>query len=349
MQNSSPKKVAFIAALLISLVSLIIFYILIYNFANFSFLYFLIFPLAVFIFSYFIINYSFDKFIYEKIRIIYQTIGKLKTMDDQKPVSKKSSGDVLEIVNQVVFEWSQEQKKEIEELKKMAAYRREFLGNISHELKTPIFNIQGYILTLLDGGLEDPEINRKFLESTKKSINRMIAIVEDLEEISKFESGELKLKMANFDLNLLIREVMEFMEMKAGQYQTKINFNIPASKPFIVSADKKRIKQVLINLIDNAIKYGDETNGKINISIYDFHDYYLTEISDNGIGIPEEYLFRVFERFFRTEKSRSRKEGGSGLGLAIVKHIIEAHNQKISVRNNPDKGTTFSFSLKKIK
>jgi two-component system phosphate regulon sensor histidine kinase PhoR len=229
----------------------------------------------------------------------------------------------------------------------MATYRREFIGNVSHELKTPIFNIQGYVLTLLDGGLKDDEINVKFLKRAKKSVNRLIAIVEDLEEISKFEAGELKLKIETFDLNELTQDVMDYLEMKAGEYKVNLHLETSVSQSYNVEADKKRIRQVLINLIDNAIKYGDQENGFVNISIYDFHDYYLTEITDNGMGIPEEFLFRVFERFYRTDAARARQKGGSGLGLAIVKHIIEAHNQKISVRNNPDKGSTFSFSLKK--
>ena len=175
----------------------------------------------------------------------------------------------------------------------------------------------------------------------------MIAIVGDLEDITKLESGELKLKEDVFDLLQLSREVIDFMEMKADKYNSKISLNVPASRTFKVMADQKRIRQVLINLIDNGIKYGDSKHGLVNISFYDFHDNYLIEVSDNGIGIPEENLYRVFERFYRTDEGRSRKKGGSGLGLAIVKHILEAHRQTISVRSQPDEGTTFSFTLRK--
>lgn len=270
----------------------------------------------------------------------------MKTNKKRELEKKSKSDDVLEIVNQVVLEWGKEKKKEIEELKRMAAYRREFVGNVSHELKTPIFNIQGYVLSLLDGGIEDPNINKKFLKKAEKSVNRMIAIVEDLEEINKLESGELKIKKESFDLIELTREVMDFMEMKADTFHAKIDLK-STFKTAKTLADKRRIRQVLINLIDNAIKYGDAEHNQITISFYDFHDNYLIEVSDNGKGIPEEFLPRVFERFYRTEFSRSRDKGGSGLGLAIVKHIIEAHRQTISVRSKPGKGTTFSFTLKK--
>ena len=346
MLKSKPINIALIDALLISIISSVLYLAYEMIFEGSWMQTFLVMAPIVFVTSLIIIKYSIDKFIYEKIRIIYHTIGKLKTRQDIK--QKQSQGeDVIEIVNQAVLDWSEEQKEEIEELKHMANYRREFFGNVSHELKTPIFNIQGYILTLLDGGLQDDEINVKFLKRTKKSVNRLIAIVEDLEEISKFQSGELMLKTELFDLGELIRDVTDYMEMKATENKSTITLDFSATNTFTVEADKKRIRQILINLIDNAIKYGDKENGLINIFIYDFHDYYLTEIQDNGIGIPEEYLFRVFERFFRSEEARAIQRGGSGLGLAIVKHIIEAHNQKITVRNNPDKGSTFSFSLLK--
>jgi len=348
MSTSNPKTIALINSLVITLIAVVIYLVFAYFFVL-PVPYFLpLFVLVIFFSSWFIIRYSIDKFIYEKITIIYRTIGQLKTKSPQRIKKSKSGEDVLEIVNQAVLEWSEEQKQKITELKQMADYRREFVGNISHELKTPIFNIQGYILTLLDGGINDDKINVKYLKRAKKSVERMIAIVEDLEEISKFEAGEMKLKMEKFDLNELIRDVAEYMEMKAGEYNSKLEVETSPNQVFYVNADKKRIRQVLINLVDNAIKYGDKKNGKVKISIFDFHDYYLTEISDNGIGIPEEYLFRVFERFFRTDKARSREAGGTGLGLAIVKHIIEAHHQKISVRNNPEGGSAFSFTLEKV-
>ncbi len=345
MFTSKPVGIAIIDALVITVIATILYILIVLVVFTPIFTPLFFYVPAIFITSYLIVKYSINKFIYEKLKIIYRTIGKSKT--EKNSDHNKGDEDVLSIVNQAVLEWSAEQKKEVEELRNMGIYRREFIGNVSHELKTPIFNIQGYILTLLDGGLYDDEINIKYLKRAKKSVNRMIAVVEDLEEISRFEVGELKLKLESFDINELTQDVIEYMEMKASKSNSRIALKTSPNQYCPVNADKKRVRQVLINLIDNAIKYGDAEKGKINISIYDFHDYYLIEVSDNGIGIPEEFLYRVFERFFRTDLARSRKTGGSGLGLAIVKHIIEAHNQKISVRNNPDKGSTFSFSLEK--
>ncbi len=347
MKHSSPQKIAVLNALFITVAAVFAFGLILFFLYEIKPVPFIIFIPFVFISAYLAINYSLEKFIYEKIKIIYKTIGRKNKQQNSENRLQKQTDDILEIVNQVVLEWSEEKEKEIEELKRMANYRREFLGNVSHELKTPIFNIQGYILTLLDGGINDDTINKKFLKRSVKSVNRMIAIVEDLEDIAKLESGELTLQEEVFDLMQLTREVIEFMEMKAIKYNSKITLNTTSPASFKVMADKKRIRQVLINLIDNGIKYGDSKQGIVSISFYDFHDNYLIEISDNGIGIPEENLYRVFERFYRTDEGRSRKKGGSGLGLAIVKHILEAHRQTISVRSQPGDGTTFSFTLKK--
>ena len=347
MKHSSPQKIALFNALFITVASVVALSVVLLLFYEFKLSPFLVFVPVVFVSAYFAINYSLEKFIYEKIKIIYKTIGRKNMQYDTETRFQKPTDDILEIVNQVVLQWSEEKEEEIEELKRMASYRREFLGNVSHELKTPIFNIQGYILTLLDGGINDETINKNFLKRSVKSINRMIAIVEDLEDITKLESGELILNEETFDLLQLSREVIDFMEMKADKYKSKISLKVPVSRTFKVMADKKRIRQVLINLIDNGIKYGDSKRGNVKISFYDFHDNYLIEVSDNGIGIPEENLYRVFERFYRTDEGRSRKKGGSGLGLAIVKHILEAHRQTISVRSKKGKGTTFSFTLSK--
>jgi two-component system, OmpR family, phosphate regulon sensor histidine kinase PhoR len=295
--------------------------------------------------AYIIFRFTLEKFIYEKIKIIYKTIRNLKLpKDGGRPAMK---GAALDKVNQEVIEWSENKKKEIEELKKMAKYRREFLGNVSHELKTPIFNIQGYVLTLLDGGLDDPTINKEYLLRTEKSINRMIAIVEDLETISHLESSELMLNVSRFDIISLTREVIEFLEIKSKKRNKAIFFGGNYDKPVYVSADKERIRQVFINLIDNSIKYGNPENGKTKISFFDMDENVLAEITDNGNGIDSADLPRVFERFYRTDKGRSREQGGTGLGLAIVKHIIEAHDQTINVRSTIGVGTTFAFTVKK--
>ena len=302
--------------------------------------------LLLFAATYAIARAVLNKYVYKKIKLIYKTIGAAKPrQSDGKPLVKHQES--LEGVNQAMIEWSKRQRTEIEELKKLAVYRREFLGNISHELKTPIFNIQGYILTLLDGGLEDETINRNYLMRTEKSINRLIAIVEDLEEISKLESGELKLNLQRFDITELSRDVLEFLEMKARKYNAKVCLEKHPDKGAFVKADKKRIRQVLINLIENAIKYGDKEDHKVTIRIFDADENYLVEIKDNGPGITEESLPRIFERFYRVDKGRSRDSGGTGLGLAIVKHIVEAHEQSITVRSKIGQGTTFAFTLEK--
>jgi len=302
--------------------------------------------IILFVINYWIARTSLNEYVYKKIKLIYKTIGTVKPRQSNgNPVVRQQES--LEGVNQAMLEWSKRQRTEIEELKKLAVYRREFLGNISHELKTPIFNIQGYILTLLDGGLEDENINRNYLMRTEKSINRLIAIVEDLEEISKLESGELKLNLQQFDISELSRDILEFLEMKALKYNAKVCLEKHPEKPAIVKADKKRIRQVLINLIENAIKYGDKENHKVSIRIFDTDESYLIEIKDNGPGITEESLPRIFERFYRVDKGRSRDSGGTGLGLAIVKHIVEAHEQSITVRSQLGQGTTFAFTLEK--
>jgi len=344
----SPRKVAILSAILISFIFVVIDLSTSLTLNDFHLWSLLLGCLIIFSFSYFIIYNSLDKFIYARLKPIYKAIGKL---DEMKKLKKKisKSEDVLEMVNQTVLEWRDKQQQKIAELQKMADYRREFLGNVSHELKTPIFNIQGYVLSLLDGGLDDPVITKKFLQRSEKSVDRMIAIVEDLEEISKFESGELILHEEVFDLLSLCREVVEFLEIKADTNNSQIIIKTGDYRKLPVKADNKRIRQVLINLVDNAIKYGNQTNGRIVISFYDFHDHYLVEISDNGIGIPKESVPRIFERFYRTDLSRSREKGGTGLGLAIVRHIIEAHRESITVRSKPNKGTTFSFTLKKGK
>lgn len=294
---------------------------------------------------FFIIRYSVENFIYEKIRVIYKTIHQFKK-SSQEPKKPSLGHDAIEKVNQEVMKWQKDTHQQIEDLKQRAQYRREFIGNVSHELKTPVFNIQGYILTLLDGAVEDPQINKKYLERTEASVNRLINIVEDLEDISQLESGSLKLKQDRFDVAKLAREIVDQLEMKAQKRGIRLFFRKKYDKPINVIADHQRIRQVFTNLIDNSIKYGRD-DGSTKISFFDMHDHILCEVTDNGPGIPESSLPRVFERFYRTDKARSREKGGTGLGLAIVKHIIEAHDQTINVRSKEGIGTTFAFTLKK--
>lgn len=255
----------------------------------------------------------------------------------------------VENIGEELTAWADTNDKETARLKESERFRKQYLGNVAHELKTPIFNIQGYISTLLDGGLEDELINRKFLERAEKSIDRLINIVNDLDTISKLESSMNRLQMEQFDIVALAREIAEQAEMEADRKHIRIRVkgagNLPS--PFWVLADKHYVGQVLVNLIINSIHYGRE-GGTTNVRFRDMLDRILIEVENNGQGIGKEDIPRIFERFYRTDKGRSREQGGTGLGLAIVKHIVEAHGEHVAVRSEPGVGTTFSFTLKKV-
>lgn len=296
------------------------------------------------ILTWFVFQYYIRHFVKNRIRALYKTIYNIK--DNQSPDIAESD-DLMQQMEREVTEWMKNRSTEIEDLKKLEHYRREFLGNVSHELKTPIFNIQGYISTLLDGGLEDPNINRNYLQRAEKSVERMINIIDDLEAISRLESGEMVLEKETFDIVDLSKEIIDSQEMKAGERKIKLHFK-ENFKPIRVHADKDRIRQVMTNLIVNSLKYGKD-GGETEVRFYDMDDNVLIEISDNGIGIAKEHLPRLFERFYRVDKGRSREQGGTGLGLAIVKHILEAHGQTINVRSSEGVGSTFSFTLPKAK
>ncbi len=296
--------------------------------------------------SFAFVNYFINSFIYSKIKPIYQTIYGRDQQKGKVEVAANTSNDILSTVNREVVNWMHDRTQEIQELKQMEKYRKEFLGNVSHELKTPIFNIQGYILTLLDGGIEDANINMRYLLRTEKSIDRMISIIEDLESISKLEAGELQLYPEHFDIVKLIDDVFELQEIRAKEKGIELSYGQGAGMPFIVNADKERIFQVVSNLILNSINYGRK-GGVTKINLYDMDNRILVEIKDTGIGIAGADLPRIFERFYRADKSRSREQGGTGLGLAIVKHLIEAHGQRINVRSTLGEGTVFTFTLEK--
>ncbi len=254
----------------------------------------------------------------------------------------------VENVSQELTSWADDNDKEISRLKETEKFRKQYLGNVAHELKTPIFNIQGYISTLLDGGLEDDMINRQYLERTEKSINRLINIIDDLDTISRLESDMNQMNPQVFDIAALAKEITDQSEMEAKKKDITLAVrgaeNLPS--PFRVEADKHFIGQVLINLITNSIRYG-KSGGKTTIRFRDMMDKILIEVEDNGLGIAKEDTQRIFERFYRTDKGRSREQGGTGLGLAIVKHIIEAHGERVTVRSELGKGSTFAFTLKK--
>lgn len=307
-----------------------------------------LFSVALVIVSFLINYFLIDKFFYSNLKLIYKNILQVKNKTVVASKLKIKDTDIIPEINKQLISWETEQQNEIEELKKAEVYRREFLGNVSHELKTPIFSAQGFIHTLVDGGIEDHDINTLYLQKAGKSLDRLIAIVEDLESISKLEAGEMMIEPRTFDINDLVNEVNDSLELRAKEKNIKLTVKEIATKQIYVYADKERIRQVLINLIDNSLKYGKQ-DGETIINFFPDNAKVSVEVSDNGIGIEKAYLPRLFERFFRVDKSRSRDIGGTGLGLAIVKHIIEAHQQTIAVESIPGQGTTFSFSLKKSK
>lgn len=345
MRNISPKALSFRLALLISAIITVVGSLSLAYTNEFDFSY------TVFLFicslgiSYGIIFWGISQFIDKQFRLIYKTIHNLKVGLKKDPLGLDMSEDIFGKIREEVIEWDNNNRREIERLTDQEEFRRDFLGNVSHELKTPIFSIQGYILTLLEGGLEDKTINRSFLQKAEKSLNRMIEMVDDLDEIAKLESNRIELNIQTFNLANLIKEVIEAVEYKAKKKNIKLSISKETSN-VMVKADASKITQVLTNLLMNAINYG-EHDGKTSIRFYDLAENILVEVKDNGKGIAEEHLPRLFERFYRVDKGRSRADGGSGLGLAIVKHIIEAHHQTINVRSTPGNGSTFSFTLKK--
>jgi two-component system, OmpR family, phosphate regulon sensor histidine kinase PhoR len=296
--------------------------------------------------SFLLIQYTLERFIYRKIKLIYKFIYQIKASKKEEFYYKNILPQKgIDEVREDVEEWALQRKAEIEMLHQNESFRKEFLQNLSHELKTPIFAIQGYVHTLLNGALENPDVNKKFLASTSRNIDRLVNLVSDLDEISKLESGEQLLIMENFVIQDLLKEVYESLAINAVQKEIKCIIKKGCEIPITVYADKEKIRQVFTNLIENAVKYGKQ-NGIIESSFYNVDGKtVLIEISDDGAGIAEEHLNRIFERFYRTDLARSRKVGGSGLGLSICKHLIEAHGQTIHVRSKIDVGSTFGFTL----
>ncbi len=302
--------------------------------------------LVTFIGSYYLIRFVLEWFIYRKIKLIYKFIYQTKATKREETyykyiIPKKSIDEVSEDVEK----WAVQRSAEIELLKSNEAYRKEFLQNLAHEFKTPIFAIQGYVDSLLDGALENPTIGKKFLENAARNVERMVNLVKDLDEISRLESGEQPLYKEYFVIQDLIKEVYESLSIKTAKRNIKTSIKKGCETPVTVFADKEKIRQVVINIVSNATKYG-KTDGIIVAGLYQTDGKnLLIEFTDDGIGIAEEHLPRIFERFYRTDRGRSRDVGGTGLGLAICKHIIEAHGQTIHVRSKLDVGTTIGFTL----
>lgn len=342
-RTPSPNIISLYGSLAVAIFSTAIFLLISLVFKNYiSPKDYLLFSLIVFFVTLFLFRFILVRFIYNKIKIIYKTIG--KPLKFQSEV-KEGSSNMMKSVERDVAEWAINKNKQIRELRKMEQYRKEFVGNVSHELKTPIFNAQGYIETVLESDLEDKEFIKQYLEKANSNIERLEMIVNDLLEISKFETGRIQLEKEAFDLVKLIKNVFFQYQHIAEKQQITLTVH-GEENTFFVYADKKRVMQVLENLISNSIKYG-RTGGNTDIFFHDLEEQFLIEVTDNGPGIAPEHLPRLFERFYRADKSRNRKIGGTGLGLSIVKNIIEAHEQTIDVRSELDKGTTFSFTLQK--
>jgi two-component system, OmpR family, phosphate regulon sensor histidine kinase PhoR len=339
-KNPTPQILALLTGIIIGLIALISGLLLIdkwiWAVTN---------ALIVFIFTYCVSNYVIDFFIYRKIKVVYKNIHHLKSTKAHKNKVLQFE-DPISGVNTEVVEWARDKALEIEQLKKNEVFRKEFLGNVSHELKTPLFAIQGFIETVIDMEVPDQDLTKHFLEKALLNAERLSNLITDLESISQLESGQLTMSTEVFDIHDMTQDIMDALEFKAREKSILLQFKEGSDVPTFVEADKNRIRQVMINLLENSIKYGNQ-KGTTKVGFYDMDENILIEIADNGIGVEPEHVSRLFERFYRVDKSRSRTEGGTGLGLSIVKHIIEAHQQTINVRSTVGVGTTFGFTLTK--
>jgi two-component system phosphate regulon sensor histidine kinase PhoR len=347
MQRKIKKtyKFAFKTALFITIFSTLSLSLFLYFFFHFKWLLVLGFSILTYFFSFIIIQYRVENFIYKRVKKIYDD---LTILESSSLRSQPITTDMATLTEEIE-KYAKNKKFEIESLKVREEYRKEFIGNVSHELKTPLFTVQGYLETLIEGAINDEKIRTKYLNRANKGVERLVYIVKDLDMITKLEIGDLRLRHQTFDIIELIQNVFDLLEMKATKKEITLTFDIEYLQPIYVMADRERIQQVLSNLIVNSIKYGQK-QGTTEISIENLiKNKIIIRVTDNGEGIDAENLPRLFERFYRVDKSGSRKEGGSGLGLSIVKHIIEAHNEKIYIESELSVGSEFSFTLEKAK
>ena len=339
------QRLTFITSLLMTAVMLLvvyIFYALKEGFSNTDQKFYLTMGISALVFlviNYFVIEFLLNFYAKKQIRKISTILPEELIHNDENDLNFRELGER-------VSEMTQKNATEIDTMKEMETYRKEYIGNVSHEMKTPLFSIQGYVETLMDGGVENLAIRDKYLDRIDKSVERLLNIVKDLDMINQFESGEIKLNVTRFDLNILIREIIDLLDLEIQRRNFKVVLQTSSSQIF-VNADKQKISQVLINLLSNAIHYANREDAKILVRTATLKNKALVQVEDNGMGIKPEALPRIFERFYRVEASRNRKDGGSGLGLAIVKHILEAHNENITVESTYLEGTTFSFMLEK--
>ena len=343
MKLKKTYKFALKTSFLITVFLTLLMSVFLYLFYTINILHILFFAFFTYSFSFLIIQYRVEKFIYKRINKIYKDLTLLESASFRK---HSITTDMATLTRQI-DKYAKDKKLEIETLKVREEYRKEFMGNVSHELKTPLFTVQGYIETLLDGAMKDKNVAEKYLERANKGVERLIYIVKDLDMITKLEVGDLRLNVTTFDIVDLVKSVFDLLEMKAAKKKISLMFDMDYKQPILVKGDEERIQQVLTNLVVNSIKYGHQ-NGTTEISIERLiKNKVIVRVTDNGEGIGKEHLPRLFERFYRVDKSGSRKEGGSGLGLSIVKHIIEAHDEKIYVESEENVGSEFSFTLEK--
>lgn len=345
MRSSSKYSLALYSSLLISALSTLLASLLFYFYTRNIPIGLIVFFLIIFPLSFLILQFLIEKSIYVRMKKIYKDVRLL----DEKSLSTSPITTDMDMLTREVERFAENKKLEIETLNIRENYRKEFMGNVSHELKTPLFTVQGYILTLLDGAMDDRKILKKYLQGANKGVERLVHIIKDLDMITQLESGELVLERDDFDIISLVQNVFDLLEMRAEKRNITLTFDKVYEKAILVNADRDRIEQVLINLVVNSLKYG-KSKGTTEIAIQYFSETkILVRVTDNGDGIAPESLSRIFERFYRIDKSGSRKEGGSGLGLSIVKHIVEAHLEKIYIESQQGVGSEFSFTLEKAK
>lgn len=347
MQNKLKKtyRFAFRTSLYITIFLTLLSSVFLYLLHSVDIWYIVAFAISTYVLSFIVIQYRVERFIYRRVKQIYDDL----TLLESTSLRKQPITTDMATLTEEIDKYAKNKKLEIETLKVREEYRKEFLGNVSHELKTPLFTVQGYLLTLLDGAIDDKKVSEKYLNRANKGLERLIYIVKDLDMITKLEVGDLRLNIETFNIVELVQNVFDLLEMKASKKKISLMFDMEYDQPIMVQADKERIQQVLTNLIVNSIKYGEE-KGTTEVSIENLiKNKVIVRVTDNGEGISEANLPRLFERFFRVDKSGSRKEGGSGLGLSIVKHIIEAHDEKIYVESELNVGSEFSFTLEKAK
>ncbi len=343
MKLKRTYRFAIKTSLYITLFITLLMSVFLYMFYSINWVLIIAFAITCYLFSFIVIQLRVERFIYKRVKKIYDDL----TLLESASLTRGSITTDMGTLTEEIDKFARDKKLEIETLKVREKYRKEFLGNISHELKTPLFTVQGYILTLLDGALDDETIRKKYLERANKGVERLSYIVKDLDMITKLEVGDLSLNIEIFDIVELVKSVFDMFEMRAHKKRITLTFDTDYTTPILVKADKERIQQVLANLFVNSIKYGQE-KGTTEISVENLiKNKVIVRVTDNGEGIDSKHLPRLFERFFRVDKTGNRKVGGSGLGLSIVKHIIEAHDEKIYVESEIGVGSEFSFTLEK--